>query len=132
MARREHYFASWRQGDRGQSASADGDPLVPASLKRRAIQLLVLRFVIVVRHAYRGSSSSFSARRETPYSDALMVVMPPHHGQADPIGSVDDYFIGHALPLPHCAPTNPIVALANVLLDVGAIGLVATMLARHG
>jgi hypothetical protein len=60
-----------------------------------------------------------------------MVVMPPHHGQAGPISAGDDYFVGHALPLPH-APTNPIVALANVLLDVGAIGLVAAMLAEYG
>src|SRR5215510_1883854 len=52
------------------------------------------------------------------------IVVPPHHGQADPIGAVDDYFIGHALPLPNRAPTNPIVALANVLLDVGPIGFI--------
>ena len=86
----------------------------------------------VSRLAYQGPALGFAARHEAPYSDAPMVVMPPHHGQADPIGAVDDYFIRHALPLPHRAPTNPIVALPNVLLDVGAIGLVAAMLAGYG
>src|SRR5512132_2465164 len=82
------------------------------------------------RHAYQGASG-FAARHEAPYPDALMIVVPPHHGQADPIGALDDDFIGHALPFPNRAPTDPIVALANVLLDVGPIGFIAAMLAGH-
>src|SRR5262245_43136399 len=86
---------------------------------------------VMPRYAYQGPASDFGPRHEASYSDAPMVVMPPHHGQADPIGAVDDYFIGHALPLPNRTPTNPIVALANVLLDVGPIGFIAAMLAGH-
>ena len=76
--------------------------------------------------------SSLATRHKAPNPDAKMVVVPPHHGRANTIGAVDDHLFGHALPFTDGVPTRPVMAVANILLYVRPIGLVAAILAISG